>query len=256
MSAADSSLKHSRWIYLSPHFDDAVLSCGGLIYSQSRQGLKPEIWTVMAGNPPPGSLSNFAVRNQALWGLPDGNETVAMRRAEDREAASRVGAHLVHFQYPDCIYRRSSDGKSLYNRTIKAAIHPADLELVEHLAEKLASSLHPDDVLVCPLALGGHVDHALVRRAAESLNRSLLYFADVPYVLNRQKSLVEGVVGMESRHFPVSEEGFIAWWSGISAYRSQLDSLYKRKGTLEAALRKYWSRSGGINLWLTGYSIT
>ena len=29
-----------RWIYLSPHLDDAVLSCGGLIFEQSRQGLQ------------------------------------------------------------------------------------------------------------------------------------------------------------------------------------------------------------------------
>ena len=30
--------KHMRWIYLSPHFDDAVLSCGGLIWEQTHSG--------------------------------------------------------------------------------------------------------------------------------------------------------------------------------------------------------------------------
>jgi LmbE family N-acetylglucosaminyl deacetylase len=49
-----------RWIYLSPHFDDAVLSCGGLIFEQARQGIPIEIWTIFAGNPPPGPLSMFA----------------------------------------------------------------------------------------------------------------------------------------------------------------------------------------------------
>jgi len=38
-----------RWIYLSPHFDDAVLSCGGLIFDQTCGGTAVEIWTVFAG---------------------------------------------------------------------------------------------------------------------------------------------------------------------------------------------------------------
>jgi LmbE family N-acetylglucosaminyl deacetylase len=32
-----------RWIYLSPHFDDAVLSCGGLIFDQAQAGTPVEI---------------------------------------------------------------------------------------------------------------------------------------------------------------------------------------------------------------------
>ncbi len=238
-----------RWVYLSPHFDDAVLSCGGLIYAQSRQSLQPEIWTILAGNPPDGPLSNFARRNHALWGLPDGNATVAMRRTEDREAALRVGAHLRQFDFADCIYRRSPQGKSLYNRTVTTSIHPVDLELSDRIAATLRTGLQPDDVLVCPLALGGHVDHLLIRRAAESLQHPLLYYADVPYVLNKPKALLPAIEGMKSRHFPLSEEDYSGWWNGVSAYQSQLNSLYKRKGTLEAALRRYWSASNGLRVW-------
>ena len=54
-----------RWIYLSPHFDDAVLSCGGLIRAQSQEGLAVEIWTIFAGDPPPGPLSEFALKIHA-----------------------------------------------------------------------------------------------------------------------------------------------------------------------------------------------
>jgi len=39
-----------RWIYISPHFDDAVLSCGGLIWEQTHKGITVEIWTVCAGD--------------------------------------------------------------------------------------------------------------------------------------------------------------------------------------------------------------
>ena len=48
------------WIYLSPHFDDAVLSCGWLIWQQAQAGQRVEIWTVCAGEIPPGPLTPFA----------------------------------------------------------------------------------------------------------------------------------------------------------------------------------------------------
>ena len=40
-----------RWIYLSPHLDDAVFSAGGLIYEQTQAGTPVEIWTIMCGDP-------------------------------------------------------------------------------------------------------------------------------------------------------------------------------------------------------------
>ena len=79
------------WIYLSPHFDDAVLSCGGLIWEQVRRGERVEIWTVCAGAIPPGPLSPFAAELHARWGT--GMASVEARRAEaEREAAEAARA--------------------------------------------------------------------------------------------------------------------------------------------------------------------
>ncbi|MGH2521295.1 MAG: PIG-L deacetylase family protein, partial [Anaerolineales bacterium] len=47
-------------LYLSPHFDDAALSCGGTIHQQTRQGERAVVVTVCAGDSPPGPLSAFA----------------------------------------------------------------------------------------------------------------------------------------------------------------------------------------------------
>ena len=238
-----------RWIYISPHFDDAVLSCGGLIFDQARQGIQAEIWTILAGDPPPGPLSEFAHQNHDLWGLPGGKQTVAMRKAEDQEAANRVGAELVHFDIPDCIYRRSGLGQALYPETVITAPHPADRKLPQRMAALLSSELFEDDRLVCPLALGGHVDHVLVRQAVESLQRSIIYYADVPYVLNNPQHLEPAIILMKDELYPVSEAGMAGWLEGVAAYRSQVASLYKGEGTLEEAIRAYWMKEKGIKLW-------
>lgn len=238
-----------RWVYLSPHFDDAVLSCGGLIWEQARQGLPVEIWTILAGEPPAGSLSEFAAATHKLWGDLDASEVLAVRKMEDETAASIVGADLVRFDIPDCIYRRSPQGQPLYTQTVFAAPHPAEADLPAQIAAALGSELAEEDMLVCPLALGSHVDHLLVRKAAELLQRPLHYYVDIPYLFNNAALLSPAVASMEAGHFDISEAGLKAWLEGIGAYKSQLKSLYKDEGALFAAIQDYWAAQHGLSLW-------
>src|SRR6185436_21064645 len=103
-----------RWIYLSPHLDDAALSAGGLIYDQTQSGMPVEIWTFMCGDP---HLKEYSPLTQTLhtqWGFADAQETVRGRRQEDHQAANILGAKAVHFDFLDCIYRRDKNGKWLY----------------------------------------------------------------------------------------------------------------------------------------------
>jgi hypothetical protein len=107
-----------------------------------------------------------------------------------------------------------------------------------------------DDVLVCPLALGGHVDHVLVRRAAEELDRRLLYYADVPYLFKRPESLSPNTVGMKENVRRVSESSLGSWKEGVRAYSSQLSGLFENLIQMEEAIHRYWKEGGeGIRLW-------
>jgi len=173
-----------RWLYISPHLDEAILSCGGLIWEQTRAGAKVEVGTVCAGDPPEGMLSLFAEVLHTEWGT--GVETTSLRSEEDKAACRSVGARYWHFSIPDCIYRSAQDGTWLYNpNTLVGEIHPADLPLVETVRTFLAASLKPEDSLACPLTVGGHANHRLTRAAVEAFGRPLAYYADVPYVLNQ-----------------------------------------------------------------------
>jgi LmbE family N-acetylglucosaminyl deacetylase len=240
-----------RWIYISPHFDDAVLSCGGLIYEQARQGLPVEIWTIFAGDPP-GPLSVFALKIHALWGTGDGPETIALRKTEDENAAACVGADVVRFDFADCIYRIAPDGSYLYPESVFVPAHALDQDLPEWIASAVASELLPEDVLVCPLALGGHIDHVLARQAIESLHRPRLYYADIPYIFNYPNSLDPAIAAMRSDSFDVSEAGLKAWLEGVESYASQISSLYKGEGTLYDAIRAYCENRHGTLLWRAG----
>ena len=133
-----------RWIYISPHLDDAVLSTGGFLYEQAQAGIPVEIWTIVCGFPPPGELTPFAQVMHFQWGTGTAEETVNLRRAEDLEAARIVGAKTVHFDIPDCIYRRGPDGEPLY-LDIFVQPHEAEAQLPDQIAQTIAPHLQADD---------------------------------------------------------------------------------------------------------------
>jgi LmbE family N-acetylglucosaminyl deacetylase len=233
-----------RWIYISPHLDDAVLSAGGLIHQQARDGLRVEIWTVVCGFPSEVELTPFAQVMHFQWGFTSAEETVRSRRAEDDRAAAIVGAQVVHFDFPDCIYRRGADGEPLYPSDVFVEPNPAETDLSAKMTAKLAERLQPDDVLVCPLAIGGHVDHITVRKAAEALNRPLWYYADVPYVLNQPSALEPPTRRMQVKCQDVSSEGMLAWVEGIAAYASQISTLFENPDQMRAAIETYGGGRG------------
>jgi LmbE family N-acetylglucosaminyl deacetylase len=238
-----------RWIYISPHFDDAVLSCGGLIWKQTQKGIPVEIWTVCAGDAPPGPLSMLAVVCHHQWGIESAEDVVAARRLENQEAAARVGADTVDFSIPDCIYRRSPTGELLYPEDVFPFIHPFEKDLDVEIAAALISELQPDDIVVSPLAIGGHVDHVLVRQAAEHLDRPVWYYADIPYLIDHPEMLVPATKGMEETLYPISKKGLGIWQSGVAAYATQILMLFETGEKMQAAIRLYWQDQRGVRLW-------
>jgi LmbE family N-acetylglucosaminyl deacetylase len=241
-----------RWIYISPHFDDAVLSCGGLIWEQTRKNIPVEAWTVCAGDPPAGPLTPQAEKIHREWGTSRATETVALRRAEDKTALQNVGAAWHHFTVPDCIYRRSPEGEALYPDRYTGPRHPAEAGLPAEIAASLSKELLPDDRLVCPLTVGGHLDHVLVRDAAEKLGRPLWYYAEIPYLLDYPQALGPVASGLEEIIEPISEDGLDVWLEGISAYASQVPALFKSDDFMRARMRSYWKTCHGVRLWHPG----
>lgn len=238
-----------RWIYLSPHFDDAVLSCGGLIWEQTHSGIAVEIWTVCAGNPPDGTLSDYAANMHKTWKTGTAQETVELRRIEDQNASRRLGATVQHLTIPDAIYRRSETGTLFYPENIFTEPNPRDARLAVEVVRQFSEKLTQYDTLVCPLAVGGHVDHRITRAAAELLNRPLWYYADIPYRLQHPESLIPAVEKMTSKTFFISAKGLSAWQDSIAAHVSQLSSLFADQREMRQKIREYAQTNSGLPLW-------
>ena len=81
---------------LSPHLDDAVFSCGGLLAALVDAGWDVTLATVFTATKLP--ASGFALACQIDKGLSPDVDYMALRRAEDREAAAILGIADVRHQ--------------------------------------------------------------------------------------------------------------------------------------------------------------
>ncbi|MEN4011953.1 MAG: PIG-L family deacetylase [Chloroflexota bacterium] len=243
-----------QWVFLSPHLDDAALSCGGWIYQKIQAGAKIEICTICAGDPPPDSLSPLAEELHARWG--SGASANQLRQAEDLRASRRLGASARHLAIPDCIYRRDPlSGHPLIERNedLFQSLPDSQIPLAETVAGELARLFPPGVQLACPIALGDHIDHHLTRKAAEMLKRPLWYYADYPYLLQSgNPSLAERQPGWSAHHLTLSLSALAAWQDAVSCYRSQISTFWKDEQQMRAAIEQFWRQDGGSTLWAGG----
>ena len=239
-----------EWIYLSPHFDDIALSCGGLVWEQTRSGDKVSIWTICAGRPPPEPFSSYAQSIHERWET--SREAVSVRRAEDLLSSQRMGANPRYFSIPDAIYRRSPiDGSPLYtsDSELFGNLSLEEAGLVDTLKGELQKALPQALELVCPMALGGHVDHRLVRSAVKGLSLRMWYYADYPYIGQIDESKLMINPEMHQKVFPVSEAGLNVWVEAVTAHASQMSTFWSDLDQVRDAIRSYWEPFEGIRLW-------
>lgn len=238
-----------EWVYLSPHLDDAILSCGGLISNQMNNGEQVTILTICAGDPPDQPFSPYARMLHDRWQV--GRDASEIRRIEDTVACGQLGAAYVHFDTPDCIYRMDKDQADYYYQTDEAIfgeVDPGEADLVNQVAQLIKENLPEDAAVICPLTLGGHVDHRLTRKAAEQLGIPLLYYADYPYVLY---DTPESRKLDDFNVYTVSPKGLEAWQDAVSEYQSQISTFWYDEASMRTSIRAYWEKFGGIRLWLS-----
>lgn len=247
-------------IFLSPHFDDVALSCGGLVWQKIQAGEQVSIWTILAGNPPPGPLSEFAQKLHTRWQT--GGQAVSQRQEEDISSCGILGADYRHFSVPECIYRftetqplsgvKPATGRQhLYTEdTYLGPIHPEDEALIKMLVEKLQNEIPDQSLIISPLAIGGHVDHRLVRAVAERTNRQILYYADYPYCIKEPHKLEElENRGWKKITYQLPDEGLLTWQKAVAAHNSQISTFWEDLNSMAEAIKAYSQQIGGSILW-------
>lgn len=145
-------------VILSPHFDDAVLSCWHVLSGVG----EVLVVNVFAGEPPAGTLGWW----DRLAGASDSAAVVRLRSEEDREALAHAGVSAVNLPFLDGQYREDDQSPG---------------EILEALESVLVAGAR----VYAPAGLGDrHRDHTVVLTAALELQAAgaeVVLYADLPH---------------------------------------------------------------------------
>lgn len=232
-------------IYLSPHLDDAALSCGGSIARYTTAGTPVLVVNICSGALPPAAhLSPFAQLLHERWGLPSA-EAVARRLHEDAVALETLGADRLQLDLLDAIYRMPehyTDDATLFGTV--ADDDPLADQLRDHLVTLAAR--FPEAIFYAPLGVGHHVDHQAVHAAARTLHQHgtrVAFYEDFPYV-TRAGALAQRLdeLGGQASFTPVVtaiDDTLARKIAAIEAYISQLGVLFGDRLAMAQTVRAY-----------------
>ena len=175
-------------VFLSPHADDVVLSCGGFIDSLISTGRPVEVISVFAGAPETSTYSAFARHLHTKWGLPV--RPLEARWNEDTAAMEELGVtRFEHWNYAEAPYRKAANDQLLYAGydEMMGSVVSEDRDLTNLIAQRIrrhVAELPATAVIYCPLSLGRHVDHQVVFDIGLQLaasGKKVRFYEDYPY---------------------------------------------------------------------------
>lgn len=211
-----------RKFYFSPHFDDAVGSCGCDIYSSYKNDINTTIVTLFSGERPK-CISNFAKSLLCEWNLENG---VTERVLENENACKILHSSVINLPFIEAIYR-IYNGEIVYSSKYDLfnKYDPSDYDLKYRMLSEIEKLITKDDMLYFPISRGNHVDHIIaneVGRILEDKGYTVIYYNDFSY---------EGKTNIEYAYSKIvnqyNEECLNKKKLAMKAYSSQLAMLFE-----------------------------
>lgn len=223
-------------LFLSPHLDDVAFSCGGLLAQLADAGWRTVMVTAFTATVLP--ATGFALACQTDKGLGPEVDYMALRRAEDRDAAAILGvSELRWLGLPEAPHRGYQSAPALFGGVRDGDDVWQDLA---RIVTGLRRELQPDLVLA-PQGLGGHVDHLQTIRAVLDAPGpgAVAYYRDTPYAIRNPAALPSVMLSGLAEHAVGVETGLDRKVAASCAYASQIGFQFGGPDGLDRSLRAF-----------------
>lgn len=233
-------------LFLSPHLDDVAFSCGAAFATLAARGWDAHLVTIFTRSVP--APQGFALACQTSKGLPPELDYMALRRAEDQQAAHALGAAsarwLPHAEAP---HRGYESAPALF-----AGVHAADQNAWRPVAADLAALVQElaPALVFAPQAIGGHADHrhvvravaaAAAERARAGRPLAVAWYRDTPYIIRHPGAGAPDPLGdpdapLAEVALPAGDAALRAKLDACAAYSSQLGFQFGGEPAMRSAL--------------------
>jgi LmbE family N-acetylglucosaminyl deacetylase len=221
---------------LSPHIDDAAF---GLALTISK----------CANNQIPVTIINcftitkwtaIPVDNKAL-------ETVSLLRKNEDASFYKALNEKIAIVNLDLLDAPLRNGYIFQEQPF----HPNELELVDKLTDLL--KLHVDGLLLCPLGIGNHIDHAICRAAVLKMYGSInvLFYEDLPYAQRITQQQIELHINKLEDELNVKMSNEIGGLMDCTIDKEQAIRLYKSQmnETIASEIIAHMNAIKGERIW-------
>lgn len=239
---------YDNFIFISPHYDDAVLSCSLLLeilQSVRKKTLVITVFTQASELP----FTQQAQKFLKASGYNNANKLFSDRSKEDVVAMSYLGSKFIHLNFIDATWRKSKlffkfplirpllkyfpslihvypDDKKQFS----GQVSNKDISLLKHIHKKVRTIIRSVDnkiLLFAPLGVGGHADHIIIRELAGKLKIPTIFWEDYPY--NTFTNRLEDFFSEQNQyklHFEIEKKAMIKKYKAIRMYKSQVPVLF------------------------------
>lgn len=233
-------------VFISPHFDDCVLSCGGAIHQLVEAGESVCVMTMMGGLLT-GELPDTPILADLHQRWSAGDNPLLTRQKEDANALNALNSNYVHMPLTDCVYRVVDD-IALYpsEESLFGDVHPQDYA-PDFLTDISLPFKDKAQTVYIPLGVGHHVDHQIVRDWGIYLMNqdyegvTVKFYAEYPYLNTDnaiQTALSDIKLDLSSNHVILDEADIQAKVSAISHYKSQISTFWESLEAMELDIRQ------------------
>ncbi len=234
-------------LILSPHLDDAVLSCGDLIYKYVKMGYIVDVLTIFSGSVNKKYLSDAAKQFHSNCFLD--HNAMHYRKIEDKKAHDFLGCNSLYLDEPECLYRGDKDGYIYPDlNNIYHLEYTREKESIKRLSDKLSDIVKKYDIVYAPMGLGEHADHLMTNESIKLVNEKfkLYFYEEVAYVCYYYRDNISSNwgKGMKYKLIEINEEEYNKKISAILLYRSQLRILWENRIQFESEMEKFSKKYG------------
>ena len=244
--------KYDKFLFLSPHLDDAVLSCGLLLEKLVVLGKKVVVASLFTKVSTPPFTQNASLFIQKS-GYKKAEELFEDRIKEDIKALKFLKVRYRYFDYIDAAFRKSQLFEKFPNMGFLLKLFPQFVHIYTNPKREFSGRVSFQDrglvwgikkdlkrfikklgdekiLILAPLGVGGHVDHIIVRDFARKSGLDVLYWLDFPY--STKKEYIKTYFSKEWQYekcleieVPLKTKKYQA----IKSYKSQIDVLFPRR---------------------------
>ncbi len=220
----------TKILVLSPHYDDALLSCGSFILDCAKKKYLVvilNIFTVLQSESP----IKMVLDQLNQYGVTQ-SQFQKMRYREEKQAWKGIDINKYDLKLTDGAFR-TIGGKCLYNNSeelFSGKIKNEDTMLTQHLEQTFAliEKKYNFDLVLSPFGVGKHADHIITKRAAQKVwqKTKLCFYIDQPYFSKRTNVSVinhlEILLNWKKMYFRPSREKILR----LLSYSTQIPLLF------------------------------